>query len=169
MKQNISDLTLAELQIKLPLVPTLSQVIDRFQGKLHLMIELKSKPSPQQAEVLKKTLLRLKPIEEFHLMTLDLENFKPLDFIPPKAMVSIARTNVERICKESLRLGLGALTGHYLLLTGKTMGHCRTKNLAIGTGFLDSKNLLYREAARGVDWVFTNKALALSKLLNGNH
>ena len=36
-------------------------------------------------------------------------------------------------------------------------------DLKIGTGLIDSYNLLYREVSRSVDWIFTNQAELLTQ------
>lgn len=161
----ISDMNLSEVKNDFPKIPELSEVINRYGKKLHFMIELKATQSPEQAEILKEALGSLTPIDDFHFLSLDLNRFNNLNFVPKKSFVSVARTNISKIHASSLKQEIGALTGQYLLLSNKMKDQCHKQGLKVGTGFPDSKNLFFREVGRGVDWVFTNHAVNLAKLL----
>jgi glycerophosphoryl diester phosphodiesterase len=58
------------------------------------------------------------------------------------------------------------VAGHYLFLTNALMIKHRKRKQRIGTGFIDSRNALFRELNRGVDWIFSNKAVAMQRLCN---
>ena len=38
---------------------------------------------------------------------------------------------------------------------------------AVATGFVKSRNCLYREMNRGMAWIFSNDAVAMQRLLDG--
>lgn len=163
--RKLEEVDFLTLRKEFPQIPTLIEVVSRYQNKLHLMIELKTTPTEEQVENLRKDLIVLKPIEEYHFMSLNFQHFKPLSFCPKKAFVSIGRTNIKSIFHESLVEGIGAVTGQYLLVSNKMKVSCQDLDMKVGTGFPDSKNLLYREVNRGVDWIFTNEADKLSQFL----
>jgi len=161
----ISDMNLSEIKKDFPKIPELSEIIKRYDKKLHLMIELKTTQSTEQTEVLKETLSSLTPINDFHFLSLELDRFNNLNFVPKKTFVSVARINISKTCASSIEQEIGALTGQYLLLSNKMKDQCHKQGLKVGTGFPDSKNLFFREVGRGVDWVFTNHAAKLANLL----
>lgn len=160
----ISETKFGDLRKTLPQIPTLKEVIKELGGKIHFMIELKALLTPQQRGILKALLSELRPIQDYHFMSLDPNRFKALDFVDKKALVSIARTNIHRIYQETLDNDWGALTGQYLLVTRAMTEDCHKHNIKVGTGFPDSKNLLFREAHRDVDWLFTNQAEKMARL-----
>ncbi len=160
----IAETEFSQLRSEIAQIPTLMEVIAALGNKKHLMIELKTLCLPEQVKTLHETLKDLTPVEDYHVMSLDLDRFTPLDFIQTKAMVSIARTNIQHIYKQTLERRLGALTGQYLLLTDAMKNSCQQQDILVGTGFPDSKNLFYRETNRGVNWIFTNQAIELAHL-----
>jgi glycerophosphoryl diester phosphodiesterase len=162
---NVSELTFAELKDKVPLVPSLKEIVDKYESRLHLMIELKDKPNQAQAQKLKEVLSSIQAGTDYHLMSFDRDCFENLDFFISSAFVSIANFNVSSIYQKTLSEKWGGLTGHYLLIKGAMIHGAHQQKVQVGTGFPDSKNTLYREINRGVDWVFTNHALKLSSYL----
>jgi glycerophosphoryl diester phosphodiesterase len=42
----------------------------------------------------------------------------------------------------------------------------QTQNQRIGTGYIHSKNCLFRELNRGVEWIFSNHAVKLQSMCN---
>ena len=161
----ISQLSFNDLKKELPEIPSLEEVIVQFAPELHLMIELKTNLSYNQAVILEKLLAQLKPIDDFHLMSLKSDRFKALTQFSKNCFVAIATTNTNEMFQQVLANDLGALTGHYLLLTEKMKTTCRKKGIKAGTGFIDNKNLVYRETNRGIDWLFSNNAIEIAKLL----
>lgn len=55
--------------------------------------------------------------------------------------------------------------GSYLLLTDKKRIKLSKANQKSGVGFVNSKNSLCRELNRGINWIFTNQAVAVSEYL----
>ena len=54
--------------------------------------------------------------------------------------------------------GYGGVAGHYRLLNRGLLTEHHEKGQKIGTGYPGSKNCLYREINRGVEWIFSNNA-----------
>ena len=160
----IAETEFKELRKEIPQIPRLDELVRTLGGNIHFMMELKNKCTDEQVNILKKILAPLKPIEDYHFMSLDLDRFTNLHFSDSKAFVSIARTNIKSIYQASTKMDLGGFTGQYLLLTGKMTDQCHKQNILVGTGFSDNKFLFYREANRGIDWIFTNKAIEIAEL-----
>jgi glycerophosphoryl diester phosphodiesterase len=159
--QFINTLTLQELQSNFPAIPTLEQVLARYGNKLHLMAEFKWEHYPQPAyqnQVLQQLFTRLAPIQNYHLMTLQPSLLSYINFAPKQAWLLIAELNMQKLFRLMQALQLGGITGHYVLASNTILNYCLQHNLLFGTGFIDSKNCLYRELNRGVEWIFSNQA-----------
>ncbi len=161
----IADMNFEDLRRVVPQIPTFAEVIEELGQKLHFMIELKTQLTESHVSILKDLLKTLKPIEDYHFMSLEIPRFRALHFVDKKALVSIARLNIKDVFDESLREDLGGFTGQYLLLNQSMNQKCKKKGIKVGTGFPDSKNLFFREVNRGVDWVYTNHAPQLAQFL----
>ncbi|MCJ7830085.1 MAG: glycerophosphodiester phosphodiesterase [Desulfobacterales bacterium] len=166
----IGDMTLAEVEATFPLIPTLEAVVARCGRSLHLMIELKTMPFQdiaKQRAILQATLRALRPQQDYHFLALDPERFAPVDFVPSAALLPVAELNLRRLSRQAIRFRYGGITGHYLLMTAVRIRRHRRRGQRVGTGFVNSKNCLFRELNRGVEWVFTNNAAALEKARSG--
>ncbi|MCB1678820.1 MAG: hypothetical protein KDI16_09075 [Halioglobus sp.] len=165
----IAGLTLAELRERAPAVPTLRDVLLRYGGSQHLMLEVKAcDPAqlPQQRAVLGDLLARLQPAVDFHILALDTALFTLVDFLPPACLLPVAEMNVARLSREALQRGYAGIVGHYLLLNRRLQCRHRAAGQRIGTGFPRSERALLREIGRGVDWVFSNDAAYLQRKLD---
>lgn len=160
----LEELTLEQLQREFPQIPTLPTMVARYARKLHLMIEIKGVLTKQRLAALQKELRDLAPIDDFHLMSLKPAMFDLLSFVDPKALVAIAQWNINSVVKAAVEKKLGAMTGQYLILNNKIQQYCHCHGLKVGTGFIDSENLFYRELNRNMDWIFTNTPDLLYKL-----
>ena len=158
----IGDLALRQLRKIQPWIPTLQEVLARFGTHLHLMIELKDDPcDPVRIDVLAEHLDALRPGRDFHLMSFDLALLDRMTFVPAAALLPIARWDVRTSSRWALEHGCGGLSASQILLLRQHINRHHQAGQRLGTGFVDSKNTLYREASRGVDWVFTNRAADL--------
>jgi len=92
--------------------------------------------------------------------------FGMVGFAPNSALIPIARLNVESISRTALQDGYGGISGHYILMTDSLLKKHKDKSQKIGTGFVESKNSLFREINRGVEWVFSNSAVNLQTIIN---
>lgn len=157
----IGRTSIDDIKKKFPLIPTLSEVVDRYGGRSHLMMEIKAEPYPVpsiQARRMKRLLRHLHPGTDFHLMGLHPESFGYFEFLPAPTFLPIARIRFDRISRMAAAYGWGGIAGHYLLATNRLLGRHHGLGQGIGTGFADSRRCLFREVARGVDWIFSNRA-----------
>ena len=164
----ISEATLVELKQHCPLVPTLEEVIVRYGGKLHLMVEAKEEHYPQpkkQNMILKDLFFPLQPQEDYHLLSLDTEMLLLVKFVDSSAKIPIAVFNAKTLSKISLNEKYAGLGGHYLLLHKKIVKQHLDCGQKIGVGYPKSKNNLFREINRGVEWIFCNDAVGVSGIL----
>jgi glycerophosphoryl diester phosphodiesterase len=164
---NINQMTLTELNMHCRLIPTLSEVIQKYGQKLHLMVEIKKEayPAPEyQNHVLKDLFRRLNPQDDFHLLSLLPEMFALIDFVPSSTFVPSARINVKHLSDMALMNNYGGIAGHYVLITNTFLKKHHVQKQGVGTGYICSKNCLFREINRGVEWIFTNHAVKLQSI-----
>lgn len=155
------------LRCRLPEIPTLEEVVERFGGRQHLMMELKPDRSGQVAEKgerLARIFSGLEPGRDFHVLALQPESLEPAGFAGAQACLLVAEVNAGRFSRLVLERGYGGLCGHYLLLGKRLMRSHREAGQRLGTGFAASRFCFYRELDRGVDWIFTNRAAKLAAI-----
>ena len=164
----LHHITFQELRRRWPQVPTLGEITDRFGGSVHLMAELKGGycPEPQrQSEALAEAFGGLRPVEDFHLLSLTPDVFGLIGFTQPGACLPIARTDIAGFSRLADDYGYGGVCGHYLVMRRQWIQHHHQQSKGVGTGFSNSRNCLYREIGRGVDWVFSDRAVEMQRLL----
>ena len=163
----IAETPLSTLKEDFPQIPTLEEVIRRFGGASHLMIEIKKenyrKPDVQN-RILEELMSDLEGGIDYHLITLNPELFEWVDFAIPKSRLLVAQYNTGTLSKLALERGYGGITGHYSLLGSSVLARHRAEGQKVGTGFPRSRNCLYREINRGVDWVFSDHAVRLQSV-----
>ena len=156
-----------ELRRFCPLVPRLDEVVERFTGRIHLMVELKSETiNSRGIEQVARELSGLKPVEDFHVMSLQAETLRMAHDFPVESRIAIAITNTRDMFNETLNGGIGGFTGHFLLLNSKMREELDARNISWGTGFINSTNLLAREIRSGARWLFSDAAGHLAARLN---
>jgi len=163
----VAETNLQELQRQIPDIPTLAAVVERFGGKTHLMAELKRDElgaDEIKAESLRDIFSLLESGLDYHFLALQMELFKPVEFAGRNAQLLVAALRVKYFSQQVISGGLGGLCGQYLLLTGKLIRNHHAQGQQLGTGFPGSRFCLYRELNRGVDWIFTNRAIKLEAL-----
>jgi len=166
----IRQTTLSDLKSKYPLVPSLAEVIQRYGKTMHMMIEVKKEvyPDPShQNRVLKDLFSSLVPGDDFHFISLTPEIFEVIEFVPMSTFLPIARLNFYQLSNLSLQNNFGGLCAHYLVLTEALMERHHKRQQKVGIGYPRSKNSLFRELNRGADWIFSNDAIMLQKVVNG--
>ncbi len=159
----------ADLARLLPEVPALEDVIETFTGRNHLMLELKSDTLGNDArkrDALRSLLASLTPVEDFHILALEPGLFSLVDFLPPAACLPVALTNTAQMSQLALERGYAGVAGHYLLLNAAMQARHRDAGQMVGTGFPASRNCLFREINRDVDWIFTNHAVPLQGVID---
>lgn len=166
--QRIADMDLETLHRRLPLVPTLASVVERFGGRLHLMVEIKAL-SPAGAsrsrEILQSYFGHLVAGRDYHLLSLDPALLSRLGFSPPQACIPIARAATGNIRQAVRSNAWGGMAGHYALVGRRHIAAMHGCGCQVGTGFVNSRGCLHREVARGVDWLFSDRPLALQRML----
>jgi len=165
----IGKMAWSDLRETYPMVPSLGEVIDRYGGNLHLMVEIKEEAYPDpvhQNSTLKHLFSSLKPGTDFHLISLAPAMLEMIDFVPPGALLPIAEFNLRDLSDLAIRRDYRGITGHYLLLTDRYVRKHRRVGQAVGTGYIRSRNCLFRELNRGIDWVFTNYPAKLRSILD---
>ena len=163
----ISKVTLAELKTHCKLIPTLSDVIQKYGKKMHFMVEIKKEayPDPEyQKNVLRDLFHQLTPQVDFHFITLNPEMFMFTNFVPSSTFVVSARLNVKQLSDLALIKSYGGIAGHYLLINDSLLKKHHAQNQCLGTGYIRSKNSLFRELNRGVEWIFSNHAIKLQSI-----
>lgn len=157
----IADMTWSELQARRPEIPDLHAFVRRYAGEFHLMCEVKFEPYPypaRQSARLAEALMPALAARRCTVLSLVPEMFRALPDIPAKATMGVSRVNTAEISREAIAQRRAGFSGHYALVgTGRIAAHHRSGQV-VGSGFPASKTVLYREIARGVDYVFTNVA-----------
>jgi glycerophosphoryl diester phosphodiesterase len=168
-RSRICDLTLDRLRAEAPDVPTLEEVIRRYGGKMHLMMEVKEEPYPdpeKQNRRLAAIFSSLRPRADYHLLGLAPGIFNRITFADPTVFLLIGETRVPAFSRWVLENGWGGVCGHYLLVTERCKRRHRQAGQGVGTGYPASKNAFFREIRRGVDWIFSNHAGTLQAICN---
>jgi glycerophosphoryl diester phosphodiesterase len=161
LDRTVAACTLAELRRDCPGLPTLAEVVGRYGGKTHLMVEVKQEryPDPgRQNRVLDAIFAGLAPGADFHLLSLAPEMFRLTPFAPPAACLPVARWNVPSLSRMALRKGYAGVAGHYALVGEAAIRRQHAAGQGVGTGYPRSLPVLVRELNRQVDWIFSNHA-----------
>jgi glycerophosphoryl diester phosphodiesterase len=160
---NITDTPFAMLRRELPQIPHLQEVIARYAGQLHLMIELKEswRERPQLQPQLAKLLALLQPCEDYHLLSLQPDHLEGFRQLPPAALIDVALTNTKDIIRQNHELGHGAVAGSFALLGNSLIQQLQQAGKQIGTGQVNHPDIMNREVARGINWVFSDQPLRL--------
>jgi glycerophosphoryl diester phosphodiesterase len=167
----LNKLNLDELRARFPLIPTLAEVIARYGGRVHLMLEIKAERYPQpekQSAILKAHLAGLRPVSDYHFLALDPALFSQAPFVAPKALLPVAETNLSAMSRIALESGFGGVLGHYVLLDQNCLYRHKDAGQSVGTAYVRSLNCLYRELNRGVTWIFSNHAAKLQAMLDAS-
>ena len=168
-KLKIRKMTLAELKSECPLVPSLAEMIQRYGKQIHLMIEIKAEvyPDPaRQGRILKDLFSPLEPEEDYHFLTMSPKMFDLIEFVPKSTFLPVAGFNFSRLSKLAIGQNYSGLAGHYVLLTKSRLKKHKELKQKLATGYVNSKNCLFREMNRGVEWVFSDNAAEMQKIVN---
>ena len=166
--EQIGRLSFNELRERVDVIPKLAEVVERFGGKLHLMIEIKHHdwPDPKrQSRALLETLAPLVPAEAYHLMVLDPAIMAHLDGFTTRCMIAIAYHWPDRYSRWVIENNWGGLATHYSVLRRSHIERHQSKGQRVGTAFPASRNCLFRELNRGVDFIFSNHAAPLQTII----
>lgn len=160
----IAQLTFSALRTLVPEIPSLAEVVAEYGTHMHLFIELKS--PFQNEEALVQTLEGLSPCQDYHLLSLDPFIFNTFSQFPKQSLLLVAvHNNAKEFCDLSIKENYGGVLGNYLLLSNKRIQELEAAHQQLGVGFVNSKNSLYRELTRGINWIFTNEVVDMSRFL----
>lgn len=169
----IQNCTVEQLRSEVPKIPLLSEVVDRYGKKMHLMIEIKSSWRNQAMLIdqLMQELSSLTAEKDYHLLSLVPDYLTGFSALPTSALMDVAEFNTADIIHQTRRLGHGAVAGSFALLTSKRVKELHAAGIKVGTGMVEHPAIVRREMLRGIEWVFTNNAVTLMKALKAqkNH
>jgi glycerophosphoryl diester phosphodiesterase len=168
-RRRIDQMSFKELQAGCSAIPSLDETVARYGRRIHLMIELKEthwRDPLHQNRILDQTLSPLRPITDYHVLALSPEALTPLTGIPRKAQIAIAYQWAGGLYRWVRRTHRGGLCAHYGMMRNSLIRQLKDCELKVGTGYAGSRNCLFREINRGIDWIFTNKAVALQTIIN---
>lgn len=164
-----STLSFAEVRAQAPQIPSLAELVSAFGGRTHLMLEIKEEHYPQpvlQKQILQNHLAALTPGRDYHFLALDPALFERVDFVAREFCFPVSLLNVGRLSKACIDSEFGGLTGHYLVLSDTLKQRHEAVGQRIGTGFISSRNCLFRELNRGIEWIFSNDAVKIQQILD---
>jgi glycerophosphoryl diester phosphodiesterase len=164
----LCDVLFEDLRRQVPDVPTLEEFISEFGGTCHLMIEMKEEDFPQlkkQQVILAGLLAGLEPVKDYHFLSLNPKLFEMFDIEPKQACYPVALFNVNELSAIALERGYEGISGQFIMIMDAIKARHDAVGQITGTGFPTSKNALYRELNRGVEWVFTNHAVRLLRII----
>ena len=118
-KLRVSETTLFELKKKFPQIPSLKEVIERYGGEIHLMVEAKEEYNvhpEKQDQILKDLFKPLQPIKDYHILSLSPKILDFINFVEDKSKIIVAVFNVKSLSNISLGKNYAGIGGHYLLL-----------------------------------------------------
>jgi glycerophosphoryl diester phosphodiesterase len=73
--------------------------------------------------------------------------------------------NLRQVNRAAQANAWGGIAGHYVLIRRRRIDNLHRRGCQVGTGYINSRNSFYRELARGVDWLFSDRALALQEIV----
>jgi glycerophosphoryl diester phosphodiesterase len=158
-----------QLRQNFPQIPTLNEVLTRYGRSMHLMVEIKTEfyPDPvYQGRILSEEFGRLIPEKDYHFLSLNPDMFQFVDFAPPGTCVTVAQLNVAAMSQLALKENYGGMACHYAFMSRARMQTHQQRNQKVGTAYIRSRNSLFREINRGVDWLFSNHAVKVQPILN---
>jgi glycerophosphoryl diester phosphodiesterase len=158
-----------QLRKEFPQIPTLSEVLTRYGKNMHLMVEIKDEVYPDpayQRRILSQVFSDLVPEEDFHFLALEPRLFEYADFVPSTTCISVAQLNLREMSRLTLQENYGGIAGHYLFITDARVRIHQEHDQKVGTAYICSRNSLFREINRGVDWIFSNHACKIQNVLN---
>ncbi len=163
----VAEVSLHELRQQVPEIPSLAEVVERFGGTSHLMVELKRDElgaTETRTQRLREIFASLNAGVDYHFLALQFDLFDLVKFAGDRACLPVAELNTGNFSRAALVSDFAGVCGHYLLLNQGMIQRHHRQGQKVGTGFVASRFAFYRELNRGVDWIFTNHALKLEAL-----
>lgn len=159
----IEDTPFTDLRNAIPDIPLLSEIIQRYAGTLHLMIEIKQswREKTDLPYIVEQHLKALTPTEDYHLLSLVPDHLEGFTNLPASAFIDVAEFNTKDIIRQNRALKHGAIAGSFALISSGRITELGKEGVKVGTGMVENLAILNREAQRGVQWIFTNNVLQL--------
>jgi glycerophosphoryl diester phosphodiesterase len=168
-RARLAELPWRRLHAERPEIPDLHGFVRRYCGEFHLMVELKHEPYPDRAlqdQRLREALAPALERDRCTVLSLVPAMFAWLPSLPAARTMGVARTNVAEVSAEALAAGRAGFSCHYATLPAACIDRHHGAGQRVGSGFPDSAAVLFRELGRGVDYLFTNRALALQRIVD---
>ena len=157
-----------QLRQNYPQIPTLNEVLTRYGKLLHLMVEIKTETYPDpihQSRILSEEFGKLIPEKDYHFLSLNPAMFQYVDFAPPSTCVAVAQVNVAEMSRIALQNNYGGMACHYAFMSRARQRAHQKRSQKVGTAYIRSRNSLFREIHRGVDWLFSNHAGKVQRII----
>ena len=152
----------AELRRRAPAVPSLHEVVERYGGRRHLMIELKVDALPvagPRGSSFADALRAIEPGRDWHVLALHPDVFDRASWVPPEARLLVSTAFPGGYSRLSLKRGWAGIAGHFALVTAPIRRAHHEHRQKVGVGQIASARCLRREVSRGADWLFTDDAV----------
>lgn len=165
----IKNVTLAELQCEVPEIPTLQEVVEQFGKKIKLVIELKEElytNLDQRKNNFQAALKNLIPIEDFYVISLAPLLLAQMNCYSASCYFPVGRVNMQLISDLALEKNYAGVLGHYVFTRNKHVRAQLAAGQQVGTGFVESKNCLFRELNRGVTILSSNHPAEMQAIIN---
>ena len=165
----ISDLTWAQLAEQAPQLPLFSEMVEKYGGKVHFMIELKEQHPTRhayQADHLNETLSQLSAGRDYHFISFEPDLFSNMKVFESELFFPIVRWEPFTLSRLALTKGFGGIMGYHALMPGSIIRRHQQAGQKCATGFIDSIALAKREIAREIPWLFSNRACEIQNFLN---
>ena len=99
------------------------------------------------------------------ILALDDNLARALESFDDQSKIIVAIFNEKSLSEIAITKKYAGIGGHYLLLNNATVRKHLEFGQKIGVGYPISKNSLFREINRGVEWIFCNDAEKLFKII----
>lgn len=162
----IADTPWATLRRRAPQLPHLADLVERYAGRSHLMVEIKTRGAARAEQRLVDRLAGLIPARDYHLLALDTALFAGARTLPAACHLPVAKLNLSRLANWALAHDCAGLAGPHLLLRSADIQRLQAERPFLGAGFVSRPRVLMREIARGIEWIFTNQPLRLQHALD---
>ncbi len=149
-----------------PQLPHLGDLVERYAPCAHLMIELKTRGNALAERRLAAHLAGLRPVDDFHVLALDPARFAAVAQLSAACYVPVAKLNLTALYSWALSQPCAGLAGPYALLRNRQIQALKRERGFVGSGFVNKPAILKREIARGVDWIFSDTAVAMQRALD---
>ena len=126
VNKKINQLTWKEIKAQYSIIPSLDEVVQQFGHKIHFFFELKNDDAfekkakigiKNQYKKISRALSSLSPIQDFHFMSFDSNQFNYLDNYPSETFIPIAQINIVETMDLAKKNKYAGVACHYLFLS----------------------------------------------------